>query len=158
MKTKNWSIVLIIIAVIALAVGIISFTGMYHPTIEIENTKLQLFTFDHYESGRIFCQNDQTVDLDRTSYTLFDEEAFLADLQFGDQFFVRVAGDDLSDRDGQFSALAILGEKKSYLSLEDLNSKYKDLAVGAAFAFIAGLFVAIVLLIAALILILKRKN
>lgn len=121
MKKTFWSIILLVISILALVAGILSFVALFYEMPKVTDTKLQIFTFQHYENKTIYCSDKQQVNIPLAAYTYFDEQAFLNEIQVGDDFLVRVLSTELSEKNENFTAFAIIFQNSHYLTLEDVS-------------------------------------
>ena len=111
---KKYGVGLLLISALILVFSVFSFCSMYHPSVSIEDTKLQVFTYDFYENGTIYCQGTQTLKLDKIASEIFDDE-FQNAIQKGERFFARVDAKELSQNNSQLHPLAIIHSSKEFL-------------------------------------------
>ena len=154
---KKYGVGLLLISTLILAFSVLSFCSMYHPTVSIEDTKLQVFTYDFYENGTIFCQGTQTLKLDKIASKLFDDE-FQNVIQKGERFFARVDAKELSQNNSQLHPLAIIHSSKEFLSLEQLNKAYEESAVTASLILAGGMLFSIAGVCVSLFMIFKKSG
>lgn len=154
---KKYGVGLLLISTLILAFSVLSFCSMYHPTVSIEDTKLQVFTYDFYENRTIFCQGTQTLKLDKIASKLFDDE-FQNVIQKGECFFARVDAMELSQNNSQLHPLAIIHSSKEFLSIEQLNKAYEESAVTASLILAGGMLFSIAGVCVSLFMIFKKSG
>ena len=157
MKRKISLVVLLIAAILIAVVTVVTFIHIYQPTVDITETKLQLYTFDSYEDGVIHCQGNKDLILDQNAQTLFDETAFLKDISAGEHFFARIDADRLTDGSDKLQVFAVLSSANEYLSLEKLNVKYSASASVAALVLVLGILLAVGAALCSVLLAVKTK-
>ena len=127
MKKHFLPIILLAASILILIAGIFSFSTFYCEIPNITDTKLQVFTFQHYEDKTIYCSGKQKVSIPSVAITYFDKQTFLNEIQVGDDFLARVLSTELCKGNENLIAFTIISKNNQFLTLEDVSLAFSTL-------------------------------